>query len=30
MAVVAVFDIHMDRNHVGSMIPNINLKYTNV
>jgi hypothetical protein len=27
MAVVAVLLIHMDRNHVGSIRPNINLKY---
>jgi len=26
MAVVAVLDIHMDKNHVGSMIPNISLQ----
>ena len=25
MAVVAVLLIHMDRNHVGAIIPNINL-----
>ena len=27
IAVVAVFDIHIDRNQVGNIIPNINLAY---
>jgi hypothetical protein len=27
MAIVAVLLIHMDRNHVGAMMPNSNLKH---